>query len=60
MHPNGAGRLRTNIDIDDDLMAEAMRPSGLRTKKAVVEEALRTFIAVKRELDIRELRGIGW
>jgi Arc/MetJ family transcription regulator len=52
--------LRTNIDIDDELMAEAMRRSGLATKKAVVEEALRTLIAVKRELDIRDLRGIGW
>jgi Arc/MetJ family transcription regulator len=41
--------LRTNIDIDDELMAEAMRRSGLATKKAVVEEALRTLIAIKRE-----------
>ena len=52
--------MRTNIDIDDELMAEAMRRSGLKTKKAVVEEALRTLIDVKRELDIRDLRGIGW
>lgn len=52
--------MRTNIDIDDTLMEEAMRRGGLQTKRATVEEALRTFIQVKRELEIRELRGIGW
>ena len=52
--------MRTNIDIDDELIAEAMTRGGLKTKRAAVEEALRAYIAMKRELDIRELWGIGW
>ena len=52
--------MRTNIDIDDELIAEAMSRGGLKTKRAAVEEALRTYIAVKRELDICELWGTGW
>lgn len=52
--------MRTNIDIDNELIAEAMALGGMKTKRAAVEEALRTFIALKRELEIRDLRGIGW
>lgn len=52
--------MRTNIDIDKKLIAEAMARGGMKTKRAAVEEALRTFIAIKRELEIRDLRGIGW
>lgn len=52
--------MRTNIDIDDELIAEAMTRGGIKTKRAAVDEALRAFIAMKRELEIRELRGIGW
>lgn len=53
--------MRTNIDIDDDLMAAAMRAVGLGTKKATVEEALRRLVEeseARRALD--ELRGLGW
>jgi Arc/MetJ family transcription regulator len=49
--------MRTNIDIDDELLAEAMRRSGLKTKKAAVEEALRLLIKRHRQRDILELRG---
>ncbi|MBI4921719.1 MAG: type II toxin-antitoxin system VapB family antitoxin [Devosia nanyangense] len=52
---------RTNIDIDDELMAAAMRASGLKTKRAVVEEGLR--IVARRERlrqAIENLAGIGW
>ena len=49
--------MRTNIDIDDDLLSEAMRLSGLKTKKAVVEEALRRLIKLQRQVEIRGLRG---
>ena len=52
--------MRTNIEIDDELMAEAMRRTGLRTKKAVVEEALRRLVRLERQKDILELQGIGW
>ena len=51
--------MRTNIDIDDALMAKAMAASGLRTKKQVVEEALKTFVRLRAQASIRELRGIG-
>lgn len=44
--------MRTNIEINDELMNEAMRYSNVNTKKAVVEEALRTFVEVK-EKEIR-------
>ena len=52
--------MRTNIDIDDQLMAEALRRSGTKTKRGAVEEALRFFVQVKAQSDLRQLRGIGW
>ena len=52
--------MRTNIVIDDALMKEAMERSGLKTKREVVEEALRTFVRLKRQADILDLWGIGW
>jgi Arc/MetJ family transcription regulator len=52
---------RTNIDIDDELVAEAMRRFDLKTKREVVELALRRLVGptVTTE-DILSLRGIGW
>jgi Arc/MetJ family transcription regulator len=47
----------TNIVLDDDLVAEAMRRTGIRTKRAVVEEALRTLIGLTRQEEILALRG---
>ncbi len=53
--------MRTNIVIDDRLMREAMRLSGLDTKRAVVEEALHLLIQVKGQGSIRRLRGkVQW
>lgn len=53
--------MRTNIVIDDKLMREAMRATGLNTKKAVVEEGLRLLIQVKGQGSIRRLKGrIQW
>jgi Arc/MetJ family transcription regulator len=53
--------MRTNIEIDDKLMARAMRASGAATKKAVVEEALRMLVRTKSQASIRELRGkVKW
>ena len=49
--------MRTNIVLDDDLVAEAMRRTGIKTKRAVVEEALRTLIGLKRQEEILTLRG---
>jgi Arc/MetJ family transcription regulator len=50
-------RMRTNIEIDDKLMSDAMESSGALTKKAAVEEGLRLLTQIKRQGAIRELRG---
>jgi Arc/MetJ family transcription regulator len=53
--------VRTSIVLDDALVAEAMRRTGLRTKRAVVEEALRTLIQLKRQEELLALRGkLDW
>ena len=53
--------MRTNIDIDDELMSEALRLTGLETKCAVVEAGLRTLIRLKRQEDILHLAGqVQW
>ena len=49
--------MRTNIVIDNSLMRQAMKATGLSTKKAVVEEGLRLLIQVKGQEGIRRLRG---
>ncbi len=49
--------MRTNIVIDDTLMAEAMKVTALKTKKAVVESGLRLIIQVKKQERIKSLRG---
>src|SRR5258708_14563541 len=53
--------LRTNIDIDDRLMTQAMRSSGARTKKAAVEAGLRLLTQTHAQGSIRRLRGkVQW
>jgi Arc/MetJ family transcription regulator len=53
--------MRTNIDIDDRLMRQAMRSSGARTKRAAVEEGLRLLIQTRGQKSIRRLRGkVTW
>lgn len=54
---NKVYKMRTNIVIDDTLMEQAMSLSGLETKKAVVEEALKVFIQIQQQLLIRNFRG---
>ena len=49
--------MRTNVVIDDTLMAEAMKVTGLPTKKAVIEEALRSLVRMRSQEQIRTLRG---
>lgn len=49
--------MRTNVVIDDQLMNKAMESTGLRTKKAVIEEALRLLVRLKSQEKVRELRG---
>ena len=53
--------MRTNIVIDNGLMRQAMKVTGLSTKKAVVEDGLRLLVKVKGQAGIRRLRGkITW
>jgi len=53
--------MRTNIVIDDGLMAEAMRATGLRTKREAVELGLRTLLRLRKQEDIRQFRGkLDW
>jgi Arc/MetJ family transcription regulator len=49
--------VRTNIVIDDKLMRDALRATGLRTKRAAVEEGLRTLVRLQKQARIRNLRG---
>jgi Arc/MetJ family transcription regulator len=53
--------MRTNIELDDDLIAEAMELGGFKTKKAVIEAALQHFVRhLSRKKAWEELRGLGW
>lgn len=49
----------TNIDIDEELIAQAMQVSGARTKREVVDRALREMIARARRPRFRDIYGIG-
>jgi Arc/MetJ family transcription regulator len=49
--------MRTNVLIDDELMTKAKEVTGLQTKRAVIDEALRTLIRLKSQEKVRELRG---
>jgi Arc/MetJ family transcription regulator len=53
--------MRTNIEIDDELLAEAMAALGLATKKATVDEALRRLVQQhRRRQAIQDMVGLGW
>ncbi|MCW8927146.1 MAG: type II toxin-antitoxin system VapB family antitoxin [Xanthomonadales bacterium] len=49
--------MRTNIVIDDKLMANALKLTGLKTKRAAVELGLKTLVRLKRQEKIRQFRG---
>ncbi|TAN47504.1 MAG: type II toxin-antitoxin system VapB family antitoxin [Methylococcaceae bacterium] len=51
--------MRTNIVLDDQLVQEAMRLSRIKTKCELVEQALREFVAFRKRLDVRDLKGTG-
>jgi Arc/MetJ family transcription regulator len=53
--------MRTNIELDDALVTQAMRSTGSRTKRAVVEAALRLLVQTRSQASIRKLRGkVQW
>ena len=49
--------MRTNIEIDDSLMADALKATGLTTKKETVELGLKVLIKLNKQASIRSLRG---
>ncbi len=49
--------MRTNIVIDDDLMSEALKLTGAKTKREAVELGLKTLVKLKRQEKIRQFRG---
>ena len=53
--------MRTNIVIDDRLMADALKLTGARTKREAVELGLKTLLQTARQADVKRLRGkIAW
>jgi Arc/MetJ family transcription regulator len=50
--------MRTNINLNDELIAEAFRYAKVKTKKQLVELTLKEFVQNHRRKDIRELRGV--
>lgn len=49
--------MRTNIVIDDKLMDATLKATGMKTKREVVEEGLRTLLRLKQQTELRKLRG---
>ena len=49
--------MRTNIEIDDELMNDALKVTGLKTKKDVVELGLKTLIKLEKQERIKKFRG---
>ena len=49
--------MRTNIVIDDDLMAEAMHVTGVSTKREAVDLGLRALVRLRRQAEIKHFRG---
>ena len=53
--------MRTNIEIDDELMAEAMKASGTKTKRETVTYALQELVLSRsRRRALEEMKGMGW
>jgi Arc/MetJ family transcription regulator len=49
--------MKTNVEIDDALVTDALKVTGLKTQQEVIELALKTLIQIKQQEDIRSFRG---
>ena len=49
--------MRTNVDLDDDLVKKAQQLTGIQTKKAVIQAALQALIRLHEQSQVRALRG---
>lgn len=53
--------MRTNINIDDQLIAQTMQATGIKTKKEAVEQGLKLLLQKSQQQKIRDLRGkLNW
>jgi Arc/MetJ family transcription regulator len=52
--------MRTNVEINDENMARAMKAGGTRTKRETIDQALVTFAQLKEQAKMKDLWGIGW
>ncbi|MBP7395003.1 MAG: type II toxin-antitoxin system VapB family antitoxin [Zoogloea sp.] len=53
--------MRTTIEIDDELINSALRATGLKTKREIVELGLRTLLQLRQQEDIKRFRGkLNW
>jgi Arc/MetJ family transcription regulator len=53
--------MRTAIVIDDELMRDTLRATGLKTKREAIEQGLRSLLRLSKQGEIRRLRGkLGW
>ena len=53
--------MRTNIEIDDKLMKDALKATGVKTKREAVELGLRTLVQLRAQEKVRQLKGkITW
>ncbi len=53
--------MRTNIEIDDKLMSDTLKATGLKTKREAVELGLRTLLRLKEQAEVRRFRGqLNW
>jgi Arc/MetJ family transcription regulator len=51
--------MRTNIVLNDELVTEAQSLSQIKTKRELIEVALQEFVANRKRMDLRELKGIN-
>ena len=49
--------MRTNIEIDEKLIANAQKLGNIKTKKAVIKKALQLFIKIENQKKVLDLRG---
>ena len=53
--------MRTNIEIDDKLMSDTLKATGLKTKREAVELGLRTLLRLKEQAEVKQFRGqLSW
>ena len=57
MVPHDMHIMRTNIVIDDKLMSDTLRATGLKTKREAVELGLKTLLRLQQQTELRKLRG---